>query len=186
MLGLMAVVFGGFFLLVAVLAWKVLPQRAKLASQLSRDRIAGSVLMFAAVAWLAFAAIEMIGLDSESKLRLAILLLVPVLTVLFASTLDFLVARALGGLLLLTCARLIDLAGWIQMPGRSSFSAVCYMVSIAGFVLIIAPWLLRDLLEKCSARSAWRWSTAVPALLTGLFFVVYGAVCFSLQNPHGQ
>jgi hypothetical protein len=174
-----------FFLLVAWVSGVVVPRRAKLASLIPRDRIVGSTLMFAAVAWLAFAAIEMIGLDAESKLRLVILLLVPLLTVLFASTLDFLVSRALGGLLLLTCARLVDLAFYTELPVRPLFSAVCYLVLVCGFVLVIAPWKLRDLLEQCAVKPAWRWGTAVPALLAGVFFLVYGAISFCQQAPPG-
>lgn len=179
-LGLMAAVLGGVFLLVAMAAWMMMPRWPLLASRIPRDRTAGSVLMFAAVGWLAFAAIEMIGLDSESTLRLIILLLVPALTILFASTLDFLVARALGGLLLLACARLIDLAVWTNLPMRPLFAAVCYVVSLSGFVLVIAPWLLRDLLANCATRPGWRWGTALVALLAGVCLVVFSVVGFCL------
>lgn len=178
LLELMTAGFGGFFLLVAMLAW-IMPRRPMLASRIPRNRLAGSILMFSAVAWLAFAAIEMIGLNPESQLRLFILLLVPALTVLFATTLDFLVARALGGLLLLACASLIDLAFREATPARLLFSAVCYVVSGAGFVLVITPWLSRDLLEKCAAKPVWRWCMLVPALLAGLFFTVYTAICLA-------
>lgn len=162
--------YAGLALLLAVF----LPRTPKLATLLPRAQAPGVVLTLGMMLWLSQAAIEMIGIPEASGWRTLLWLAAPVLTLLFATTLDFLPSRAIGGLLLLSATLLVD-AGFAQerMPFRPLFSAGCYLSAVPGFILVVVPWRLRDLLQ---------WSLAAPSrrpLLAGgaggaaLFFIGY-------------
>ncbi len=133
-------------------------KQPELWKKLPRERLAGLVL---ALAGLAFAAWQSDVL-LEGGLRKLIPLIwfsVPAGAILCFLYLDFLLARALAGALLLMIPQMLDGARIEHLPARPVFSAVCYALALAGAVTVAAPWMFRDQLERAAGstivRRAW-------------------------------
>ena len=74
--------------------------------------------------------------------------LVPLAIVLLVRFVDELLAvRALGGLLILIPAPLLDAARWNASPWRLFVVVLCYLMVIKGVVLILAPYTVRKGLD---------------------------------------
>lgn len=141
--------------------WKTLP----------RQRVAGAILAFLCLLWAANYALPLLE-GGAAGFQPVIKILVPLLTILAFFHLNFLFARALGGILVLAMNQLLHLAFVVQLPGRPLFSALCYLVVIAGLVCLVAPWRLRDLLEKTKTSHAWRYGASLTTALIACVFLV--------------
>jgi len=110
------------------------------------------------------------------RYRIVVVLIVPVVAVLSYFHLDYLLTRALGGLLLLILNHLLHAAFVAQIPMRPLFSSICYATSLAGFFMVGAPWRLRDLLERAAGSRELRRGIGVAFGVLGVTFVVFAVV----------
>ncbi len=141
--------------------WKTLP----------RERMGATVLALVALAFAAWQSDIMLEGDLL-KLHPYIWALVPILTVLSFLYLDFLLTRAVAGVLMLLMPQLLHGAFVAHLPQRPAFSAICYLTAILGAVMMAAPWRFRDLLELAAAKPVWRKTTAAACAFLALTFLV--------------
>lgn len=161
------------------MAWSVVLLRAAksqpdLPSKLSRSRLLGEIVGVPVLAWAAFHVTKMV---EPGSIFIPISLgLVPVVAIIAWDHLDYLFARAFGGLLLLGANHLLTTAFVAGVPMRSAFSACVYLLGLPGLILVSSPWWLRDLLEK--VRDSARWRGAVVAVwgFYAILFFGYAAV----------
>ena len=160
-------------------AWSVVLLRSArsqpdLPSKLSRSRLLGEIVGIPVLAWAAFHVTKMV---EPGSIFIPISVgLVPVVAIVAWGHLDYLFARAFGGLLLLGANHLLTTAFMAGVPMRSAFSVCVYLLGLPGLVLVSSPWWLRDLLEK--ARDSARWRGAVVAVwgFYAVLFLGYAAV----------
>jgi len=124
-------------------------------SALPRHRLAGTLLGALCLIWAAVHANAMLEGDL-ARFRIIVKALVPVVVVLAYFHLDYLLARALGGLLLLLVNHVLQAGFAAQVPWRPVFSTVCYIVGIAGMFLVAVPWRLRDGIGLSADSAKWR------------------------------
>lgn len=125
--------------------WRTLP----------REKHVGIALGVVCLIWSAFYAVPMLE-GGMARFQPAVKLLVPVIAVLAYFHLNFLFTRALGGLMMLSAVYMLHAAFVAQVPARPLFSAVCYLVAIAGMFALATPWRFRDLLRQCVESRHWR------------------------------
>lgn len=161
LVGLVFAVSGGILL-------RARPLDPGLAARLPRARYPGLVLGVLCLVWSAYHGCLMLegGLAPYRKVVWA---LVPVCTVLCYRYLDYLLARALGALLVLCSASLLH-GGFAQAVAlRPLYSVACYAVGVLGMAFIAVPWRFRDLLAAFSRAVPWRRPTGgLMAVLGGV------------------
>ena len=145
--------------------WKTLP----------RERGCGAALALAALAFAAGQS-EIMLEGGMLKLLPYIWALVPILTILSFFYLDFLLTRALAGVLMLLVPQLLHGAFVAHLPLRPAFSAICYLTAILGAVMMAAPWRFRDLLERAAVNPVWRTTAAAVCFLFAFAFLLTAGV----------
>ncbi len=160
-------------------AWTVVLLRyakgcPELPSKLSRSRVLGEILGIPMLAWAAYHVTKMV--EPGSVFGTIAIALVPIVALLSWSHLDYLFARAFGGLLLLGANHLLITSFVAQVPARSAFAVCVYLIGLPGLVLVSAPWWLRNLLEKTRDSAAWRGGVAVVWTFYAVLFLGYAAV----------
>ena len=140
--------------------------------KLPRSRVFGECLGVVCLVWAAYHVCPMLEGGLE-KYRALVKLLVPVVAVLSYFYLDFLFARALGGLLLLVVNSLLQGAFVARVPMRPLFSVLCYAIGFLGLLVIAAPWRLRDLLDRTGQSSLWRRSVCAGLLVSSGVYAVF-------------
>lgn len=155
----------------AVLTARFLKARPELATRLPRSRVLGEIVGIPVLAWAAYHVTQMVA-PGSIFIPLSILL-VPAVAVAAWGHLDYLFARAFGGLLLLGANHLLTVAFVAEVPARPVFSVFVYLIGLPGLVLVSAPWWLRDLLEKVCDSAAWRGAMTLAWTAYALFFLAY-------------
>lgn len=160
-------------------AWTVLLLRyaksnPELPSKLSRSRVLGELVGIPVLAWAAYHVTRMV--EPGSVFATIAIALVPLVALLSWGHLDYLFARAFGGLLLLGANHLLTTAFVAQVPVRPAFSICVYLIGLPGLVLVSAPWGLRDLLEKTRDSATWRGAAAVVWTFYAVLFFGYAAM----------
>jgi hypothetical protein len=155
----------------AVLTARFIKTRPELASRLPRSRALGEIVGVPVLAWAAYHVTKMV-VPGSIFIPLSILL-VPVVAVAAWGHLDYLFARAFGGLLLLGANHLLTVGFVAEVPARPVFSIFVYLFGLPGLVLVSAPWWLRDLLEKARDSVAWRVGMTMVWTAYALFFLAY-------------
>ena len=140
-------------------------------TRLPRERRVGELIGILCLVWSAHHGSMMLE-GGMVSFRKYIWMLVPIIAILAYGHLDYLFARALGGLLVLCVTAMLHGAFVEQIHFRPVYSAVCYGVGIFGLLLIGLPWRFRDLLGVMQTSPAWRRRLAVLWLLVGVVFVV--------------
>lgn len=125
------------------------------ASRASRSRAAGAGLAILCAAWSTHYILLMLEGGLARYHNLAILLMAA-LTVLCFFYLDYLMTRALGGVVLLCVNAAVGQAFVADLPGRGTYAILCYLLGIAAMILISLPWRFRQLLETAEANTTWR------------------------------
>lgn len=140
--------------------------------RLPRERWLGTFLAMLCLAWAAWHAVPMLE-GGLARFRIVVVALVPIITVLSFGKLNYLFARALGGLCLLLLTYMLHLAFTIQLPARVVFAAGCYLLLVVAMWQVAAPWYFRDALRKAAATPRWRGRLAgvIGAFL--VFFLVF-------------
>lgn len=137
----------------------------------------GVVLMGAATLWFVLLTFLM-DLGEISNLRydlMAVWLAGGILTIIFVP--DFLAARGLGCLYLLSAAVILDSAFLVETPTRYVMTLLAYAWVIAGMFLVYHPFLLRDAIlyitktpERCRLFC---WPGAVFGLVVIFLAIVF-------------
>jgi uncharacterized protein YjeT (DUF2065 family) len=143
-----------------------------------RSRWCGRILAAAAVAWAAWV-LKDLPLGRFDALKSG---LIPV-TIVFGALVwiymeELLAPRALGALLLLYPAPLLEAARLHDSPWSVVMSAAAYIMIIKGMALLLSPYLFRRFSEKAlatdaSCRLAGAGGLALDALLALLALAVY-------------
>ncbi len=125
----------------------------KNAPRLAREpRLVGELVGAGCLVWGAYYGVQMLEGDLE-KFRIAVWCLVPIVIGLSYFFVDYLNARALGGLLALCANHLINGAFVFDVPLRGFYSILCLMLGVFGLIGIGLPWRYRDLID-ISGRNA--------------------------------
>ena len=147
--------------------------RPDLPSRLPRSRLMGEAVGVPVLCWAAYHVTQMV-MPGSIFAKLAVVL-VPVVAVAAWSHLDYLFARAFGGLLLLGANHLLTAAFVVQAPGRSTLSVLLYAMGVPGLVLVSSPWGMRNLLEKARDSGAWRGGALAVCAFYAALFLGYAA-----------
>ena len=143
------------------------------AQSLPRSRVAGIVLLTAALLWNLWllATIEM---GEFASFRRPLLIALPIGYILIVRFVDeFLAVRALGILCLLMAEPLIDAAFLRYEMCRLLVTVFAYLLVVAGLFWVTMPYLLRDQIDW-TTRSNARWRLVNGAAL------IYGAVTLTV------
>jgi len=137
--------------------------------RLPRTKEAGAALALIALVWSSIHACNMLE-GGLLKYRGLIRLLVPAVTVLSYFHLDYLFARAVGGLLILAGHHLLYTAFVAALPARGVLSLICLALGCLGMLLVACPWHLRDWLRRaCESGSARRRGSVVLGMLAAVY-----------------
>lgn len=133
-----------------------------------RSRAAGIVLTVVATVW-SFWLVATMDLGEFSRLRVPLIVLVPVAGVLCIRFVDeFLSVRMLGAVLLLAAAPLLEAAFFKPPATRLLLVILAYAWAIKGMIWIGMPYVLRDQIGWVTARpGVWK-----AAMIAG---IAYGA-----------
>ena len=170
--GIIIALLGSVLVAVAFCFWSILPQKKQLWRIIPRERYVGIVLGVICLIWSASHAHALLE-GASAKFRVFLGPGVILVTLLCYFLLDYLFTRALGGILLLLVNWLLHEAFIENIQFRPVFSIICYLLGIASFFLIAAPYRFRDWLEKISHDNRWRTvSTGVMAFIGGLLVLI--------------
>lgn len=127
-----------------------------------RHRFAGALLTCIALSWCAVLLMRTnLGfLEKYKPLLMVIAPLICILIIFFVE--DQLAARALGGLLLLVPAPILESARWHESAWRYFAIISAYIMVLKGISLILSPYLFRKWIERFikSDASARIWGAA--------------------------
>jgi hypothetical protein len=143
--------------------------------RLPRERIIGGLIAAACLVWAAHQALPMLE-GGLVRYRIVVKIAVPVVAVLSFLHLDYLLTRATGGLLLLVLNHLLHAAFVAEIPMRPLFSLICYLVSLAGFFMVGAPWRFRDALERAGESARWRRGACAAFGVCGAAFLLFAVI----------
>lgn len=140
--------------------------------KLPRERNVGIVLGIACLAWSAWYAVPMLE-GGLARYQRVIMLLVPVVAVLSYLYLNYVFTRALGGLMMLAATHMLHAAFVAHLPARGVFSAICYLVAVAGMFALATPWRFRDLLKLGAENVRWRAGLAAGNGILAIALLVF-------------
>ena len=164
----------GVFLLLIGLAGLLKPASSQaVARRLPRSRVAGFALLTLAFFW-SFWLLATMEMGEFSSFRRPLLIILPIGFLLVLRFVDeFLAARALGILFLLSAEPLLDAAFFRSEMSRLLVTVFAYLLIVTGLFWVTMPYLLRDQIHW-SARRPWRWRlTHGLALLYGAAILAY-------------
>lgn len=167
----LATFFSALLAAAAAGCWFALPHRPELWRQVPRERYAAAVIGLVCLLWTARLAAPML----EGGLAGFRAYLIPGAFVLAAACfwmLDYLMARALGGLVLLAVNELLHLAFVRHALARPVFALVCYMLGVAAMFMIATPYRFRDLLEQATLHRRKRAALSIALFLGALTLLV--------------
>lgn len=145
---------------------------------LPRNFRAGVITMLIAILWMDIL-IYNVDLTEMTKFRPWLLIFfaaLGIMTIIYLP--DFLFSRALGIVLLLATEVLFSATFPVLHPARHIITVIGYLWAIAGMCFVVAPYLLRDLIEFVHrSEAATRLAGAFKAAF-GLFLVALGFTCF--------
>ncbi len=168
------------FLIVAALlsfgaAWFIPAKVAKsdtLWKTVPREKNIGIVFAFLALTYGAYHGRFMLEGSLES-LRPYVWVVLPIVTVCVYLYLDFILARAIGGLLLLAGVYFPHEAFSNYVEFRAFLSLNCYILGTIGLFFIGMPWLFRNLLEKVKDHALTAKALTVYMAISGLIFLTF-------------
>ena len=156
----------------AVLAGFLAPRKPDLASKVPRDRLLGGVLGLVCLAWSGHHILLMMegGMARYHNLALVLLAGLGLLCFFF---LDYLLVRALGGVLVLSVNAALHGAFVVELPYRGGFAVLCYALALGAMVMIAVPWRVRHLLERAAESATWRRTLSTVASAAAAVILVY-------------
>lgn len=151
------------------LCFRLIPRHPQWAARLPRHRTGGMLL---GTALLAYCAYEGGALLPGTRWPPLFWALVPMVAALSWKYLDFLFARAMGGLWIALANYLIQHAFAYYCAWRPLYALVALLWGCAGMAAIAWPWLMRDALQACQNRPAWRWTALAASLASALLLAL--------------
>lgn len=176
-----AILVGILLLGVGIACWRMLAQSRDVWLWLPRSRRPGAVLTCGAVVWCALQLLPLIGGESQGATRFLLAIALGIgLAACSYYWLDYLFARSLGGMMVLTVESLLHAAFVGHAVFHPFFSALGYVYGVAGIYFIAAPYRFRDLLEQMEKNAGWRRALSVFFMASGGF-----AILVALVTGHG-
>jgi uncharacterized protein YjeT (DUF2065 family) len=153
----------------------------------SRNYPLGVVLMLAATIWFVWLT-GVMDLGEISNVRTYLMLAWGTGGVLMAIFVPgFLAARALGCLLLLGAAVIIDAAFLVETPVRYVMTLLAYVWIIKGMVLVYSPHLWRDIIDFATKTPERLRLVSWPGVAFGLLLIALGIFVYpDLYPPISQ
>lgn len=151
---------------------------ARLLARFPRDRWAGRALSVVALiwsGWLIYAMPLEFLMPYRRWVPWAILAAVPLT---WAAMPDLLACRALGGLLCLLPAPVLQVARFHPSPWRLVVVVLMYGAAIKGMVLLMSPHYLRRVIDVVTRRPAWLRVAGAVALSIGVVLLLLGLGVF--------
>lgn len=139
-----------------------------------RHAILGKVLAFIAVAWFGYLIFEM-NFGRFERARPAVYIGLPYFYWCLIRYLDELLSvRALGGILILGAAPLLDAIRWHESSWRLAITIFIYVMIVKGMVFVAAPYRFRHGVEWMFKTAGRQKICAGLAGALGVLFVVLG------------
>jgi hypothetical protein len=143
-----------------------------------RNRWAGWVLLAVDLVWSGWLVVKT-PLGRFEGLKPLVYVLVPVAFFLIASFMDeLLAARALGGLLVLVPAPVLDAARWHGSIWRLVVVVLAYVLAVKGIVLLLSPYQFRRAAALCVRSGAACRGCGVAWALVGAALFVLGLTLY--------
>jgi hypothetical protein len=158
---------------IGITAYRMNPQRLPQYESLPRWRGSGAVLAFLGLLWCIPHATPIVW----NWMLPWLFPLVIICTVLAYLFLDYLLSRAIGGLLILSAYSLLHESFTFHTPLAAVLTIFCWALGIAGLFLSAKPHLLRDFIRCLSSSSRWRLGTL-------LFFAGFAGITLFAGISH--
>lgn len=139
---------------------------------LPREKNLGIAIGLVCLAWSAWYVLPLLE-GGLARFQPLVKLLVPVVTVLAYFFLNFIFTRALGGIMMLTATYMLHAAFVHHLPLRPVFSILCYLIAVAGMIILALPWRFRDLLQTSSENTGWRKSLTIACGAVGGLLIIF-------------
>lgn len=159
------------FFAAAFLTLVTTKQHPEKAGIITRHKIVGGILMILMFFGLILAGSDMLCLDVSSPLVVGLFFLSPILALVLTNYLDFIVTRALSGILILLATTIIDQAFFQDIPYRVLPVIVCHIAAISALYLLWVPYRLRDFWQKTATSPMLCRLTGAIMILCGLSLV---------------
>jgi uncharacterized membrane protein YfcA len=140
--------------------------------KLPRNRLLGVILAGAGFFWCVFHSKPLLAPSMHVYLIPAAMLC----TWLAYLFLDFLFARAFGGMLILLAHYFLHESFAFKTPDKPFLSLLCFIMGTYGIFLCGKPHLLRDMIRHISKSLAWKYSMSGLLLLYSIAFITYGFI----------
>lgn len=165
-----ALSFGAGWFVLAKLAkseilWKTIP----------REKNVGIVLAFLALTYGAYHGRFMLEGPLE-HLRTYVWVALPIVTVCVFLYLDYILARAIGAVLLLAGVYFPHEAYTAGVELRPLLSLNCYILGTLGLFYIGMPWTFRNLLEKMKDNAATAKALSFYMIVSGIIFLTFATI----------
>lgn len=148
-----------------VFCWLMNPAKLPVYEKLPRQRTIGAVFSFLGLLWCIPHATPIVW----SWMLPWLFPLVILSTILAYLFLDYLLSRAIGGLLILSAYFFLHDSFTFHTPGAWLLTVLCWALGIAGLFLSAKPHLLRDFIRKLASSALWR-------IISLLFFMAFAGV----------
>jgi hypothetical protein len=143
--------------------------------QVARLRYVGAGIAFIALLWCVPNAKPIVW----DWLLPALYPLVFVCTIIAWLFLDYLFARAIGGLCILTAYWFLHDAFTFHSFLSPAFAIFCWIIGIAGLFFSAKPYLFRDMLRKISVKNSWKTVISSYLILFALFSIISAIMLLS-------
>ncbi len=173
---------GGAVILIAAAVWmlRLSPANLKRFEPWPRNRLFGLILGWLALI-LCIAPARVVSPQFLLPLLWPLALIFPVLCYLFV---DYLLARSVGGLLILAAYYLVHASFTLHTPVLAPLALIAWIFGIAGIWVSAKPCALRDWIRLLARAGHWRWISAALSLAYALFLVL-AAILTPGRMPNG-
>ncbi len=88
--------------------------------------------------------------------------------------LDYIFARAFGGMLILLAHFLLFASFSLQTPGKPLLSLLCFAIGTLGIFFCGKPYLMRDYIRKIASSKKWRSAAVSISAIYAITFLIIG------------
>ena len=177
-LAIAAIVFGA--VIVAAYAPCLLaPDRARIwIARFPRGKWPGRILAAVDLGWVTWLLLNA-PLGRFEGLRPLLYVAVPLIFLLVVTLMDELLApRALGGLMVLIPAPLLDIARWHESAYRLVIVVIAYILVVEGIILLLSPYQFRKATAFWIRSNALCRTWGLLGVATGAFVILLGIAVF--------
>ncbi|MFA6566781.1 MAG: hypothetical protein WCS96_01080 [Victivallales bacterium] len=146
--------------------------------KLPRNRLLGVILAGAGFFWCVFHSKPLLSPSMHVYLIPAAALC----TWIAYLFLDFLFARAFGGMLILLAHYFLHESFAFKTPCKPFLSLLCFIMGTYGIFLCGKPHLLRDMIRHISKSQSWKYSMSGILLLYSIAFIIYGFIHLAVNS----